>query len=77
MQQHAGAPDDEQHGALSEGRGSARADTDTSSAARAATAPRRRNWGPDQLSIAEKSNAKLGEIFLRQMLQGVAMGTPG
>ena len=77
MQQHVGAPDDEQHGAFSEGRGSARADTDTSSAARAATAPRRRNGGPDELSIAEKINAKLREIFPRQMLQGAPVGTLG
>jgi hypothetical protein len=77
MQQHAAAPDIGQTGAFPEGRGSARAETDTRSAARAATAPRRRNGGLEELSIAVKSNAKRRGIFLRQMLQGVAMGAAG
>jgi hypothetical protein len=52
VQQHVAAPDIRQDGAFPEGGGSARADTDTSSAARAATAPRKRNGCPDELSIA-------------------------
>ena len=71
MQQHAAAPDIGQTGAFPEDPGSAKADTDTSSATKAAIEPRSRNGGLSERSITGKINAGLGEIFLRQMLQEV------
>ena len=69
MQQHDGAPDIGQTGALPEGRGSARADTDTNNAARAAVTRRRGSGRTDELCIATYDNAGRREIFLKQMLQ--------